>query len=421
MTTGPLLLGGDVDAGALRRMKAVALAFLLGAAVVFVASFFLGESTWVGYLRAAAEAAMVGGLADWFAVTALFRHPLGIPIPHTALVPRQKDALATKLGEFVTGNFLTPEAVTEQIVEAQVVRRVATRLVDPQTSAALGREAAMAASALLGTLDQRNVTDYVLELARRDLARRSYSPVLGRFLARAVALDGQRPLLDVLVSRGRDYLGEHRTELLPVVRQLLDNRSWLAGLVVSDKRIAGWLDYAEQTLLAVQTDPEHPIRHWVNGLLASFAEDLSHNPATAATVDRELLRLIEDPHLQEVLHEVLVDGLASVRASLDEAHGDLDERITQLVRDLGSRVLADPELERRIETLLQDAVGYAVTHYGDSVVGLIQKTVAGWEARDAARRIELAVGRDLQFIRINGTVVGALAGLAIHGVAVALG
>ena len=419
--SGPLLIGGDVDAGALRRMKAVALAFLLGAAVVFVASFFLGDSTWVGYLRAGAEAAMVGGLADWFAVTALFRHPLGIPIPHTALVPRQKDALATKLGEFVTGNFLTSDAVTEQVAEAQLVRRVAERVVDPATSALLGREIATAASALLGALDQRNITDYVLELARRDLGRRSYTPVLGRFLARAIELDGQRQLLDVLVVRGRAYVAGNRTQVLGIVRQLLDNRSWLAGLVVSDKRINGWLDYAETTLHAVEADHDHPMRHWVNGLLASFADDLRHNDATAATLDREMLRLLEDPHLQSVLHEVLVDGLASVRASLDEGHGDLEERITLLVRDLGGRVLADPAVERRIESLLQDAIGYAVTHYGDAVVSLIQKTVAGWEARDASRRIELAVGRDLQFIRINGTVVGALAGLAIHTVAVALG
>ena len=403
-------------------MKAVALGFLLGAAAVFVASFFLGnDAGWVGYVRAGAEAAMVGGLADWFAVTALFRHPLGIPIPHTALVPRQKDALATKLGEFVTGNFLTADAVTEQVAEAQLVRRVAERVVDPATSALLGREIATAASALLGALDQRNITDYVLELARRDLARRSYTPVLGRFLARAVELNGQRQLLDVLVARGRDYLAGNRALVLGIVRQLLDNRSWLAGLVVSDKRINGWLDYAETTLRAVEADHDHPMRHWVNGLLASFADDLRYNTETAATLDREMLRLLEDPHLQSVLHEVLVDGLASVRASLDEGHGDLENRITLLVRDLGGRVLADPAVERQIESLLQDAVGYAVTHYGDAVVTLIQKTVAGWEARDASRRIELAVGRDLQFIRINGTVVGALAGLAIHTVAVLLG
>ncbi len=403
-------------------MKAVALGFLVGAAGVFVASFFLGsDAGWVGYVRAGAEAAMVGGLADWFAVTALFRHPLGIRIPHTALVPRQKDALATKLGEFVTGNFLTADAVTEQVAEAQLVRRVAERVVDPHTSALLGREIASAASALLGALDQRNVTDYVLELARRDLARRSYTPVLGRFLARAVELDGQRQLLDVLVVRGRAYLADNRAQVLGIVRQLLDNRSWLAGLVVSDKRIRGWLDYAETTLRAVESDREHPLRHWVNGLLASFAEDLRDNPETARTLDRELLRLLEDPHLQSVLHEVLVDGLASVRASLDEGHGDLEERITLLVRDLAGRVLADPTVERRIEQTLQEAVGYAVTHYGDAVVTLIQKTVAGWEAKDASRRIELAVGRDLQFIRINGTVVGALAGLAIHTVAVLLG
>ncbi len=403
-------------------MKAVALAFLVGAALVFVASFFLGtEAGWVGYVRAGAEAAMVGGLADWFAVTALFRHPLGLPIPHTALVPRQKDALATKLGEFVTGNFLTADAVSDQIAEVHLVRRVAERLVDPETSAVLGREAARAASALLGTLDARNVTDYVLALVRRDLARRSYTPVLGRFLSRAIAGEGQRPLIDLLARQGSDYLRAHREELLPQLETFVDQQSRFAWVLVTHKRLNRFLDSAIDLLNDVARDQDHPLRAWVNGLLVSFADELRTNGATAVAIDQELRRLVEDHHLQAILHDVLVDGMASIRESLDEEHGDLDARLTQLVRGLGARVLADADLERRLQSLAQDAVRYAVTHYGDTVVGLIQKTVAGWEAKDASRRIELAVGRDLQFIRINGTVVGALAGLAIHTVAVLLG
>ncbi|MEO6204782.1 MAG: DUF445 domain-containing protein [Mycobacteriales bacterium] len=403
-------------------MKAVALAFLLGAAVVFVASFFLGtDAGWVGYLRAAAEAAMVGGLADWFAVTALFRHPLGLPIPHTALVPRQKDALATKLGEFVTGNFLTADAVSDQIAEAHLVRRLAERLVDPETSSALGREVARAASAMLGTLDARNVTDYVLAFVRRDLARRSYTPVLGRFMARAIEGEGQRPLIDLLARQGSDYLRAHRDELLPQLEAFVDLQSRFAWMLATHKRLNRFLDSAIALLDDVARDQAHPLRAWTNGLLVSFADDLRTNSVTAVAIDRELRRLVEDPHLQALLHDVLVDGMASIRESLDEEHGDLDERLTQLVRDLGARVLADPDLELRLQTLTQDAVRYAVTHYGDTVIDLIQKTVAGWEAKDASRRIELAVGRDLQFIRINCTVVGALAGVAIHSVAVLLG
>src|SRR5687767_4860074 len=168
----------------LRRMKAVATGFLVAAGAVFLLTFALPDDTATGFLRAAAEAGMVGGLADWFAVTALFRHPLGLRIPHTALVPRKKDELATKLGEFVHGNFLTPDAVVEQLAEARLVPRVAERLAEPANAARVGAELATAVAAALDAVDPRDVTDAVLELARRDLARRSYTPVLGHFLAR---------------------------------------------------------------------------------------------------------------------------------------------------------------------------------------------------------------------------------------------
>ena len=191
----PTLLAADP--AALRRTKRVATGLLLVAAAVYLLSFALPDTTAVGFLRAAAEAGMIGGVADWFAVTALFRHPLGLRIPHTALIPRQKDALATKLGEFVTGNFLTPDAVAEQLAEAQLVGRAAAVLAEPEVAARVGAELATGAASLLGGLDERVVTDWVLDLARRDLRRRSYAPVLGELLARAVDGGTQRPLVDV--------------------------------------------------------------------------------------------------------------------------------------------------------------------------------------------------------------------------------
>jgi uncharacterized membrane-anchored protein YjiN (DUF445 family) len=149
----PALLAPD-PAG-LRRMKRNATGLLVLAAAVFLATFAAPDTALLGFVRAGAEAAMVGGLADWFAVTALFRHPLGLRIPHTALIPRKKDELATKLGEFVTGNFLTPDAVVDQVAEARLVRRVAERLADPDAAALVGRELSTAAGALLDAADER--------------------------------------------------------------------------------------------------------------------------------------------------------------------------------------------------------------------------------------------------------------------------
>ena len=415
----PALLEGDP--AALRRMKRTATGLLVLAALVFLATFALPDSTATGFLRAAAEAAMVGGVADWFAVTALFRHPLGLRIPHTALIPRKKDELATKLGEFVTGNFLTPDAVAAQVVEARLVRRLAERLAEPDAAAVVGRELAAGIAALLDALDERVLTDSVLALVRRDLDRRSYTPVLGQFLARAIEGKGQRPLVDVGVTRLHAYVRKNRDDLHPQLKKFVEDQGVVGWLAATDKRVARLLDVVIAKLAEVEADPDHPLRRWVDGLLESLADDLRYNADTARAVDAQLRALVDDPHLQSLLHALLQDILTSVRLSLDELDGGLQQRIADLVRNAGARVVADADLERRLDARLLQAVRYAVEHYGDTVVSLIQKTVAQWEARDASSRIEAAVGRDLQFIRINGTVVGGLAGVLIHAVSVALG
>ena len=415
----PALLEGDP--AALRRMKRTATGLLVLAALVFLATFALPDSTATGFLRAAAEAAMVGGVADWFAVTALFRHPLGLRIPHTALIPRKKDELATKLGEFVTGNFLTPDAVAAQVAEARLVRRLAERLAEPDAAAVVGRELAAGIAALLDALDERVLTDAVLALVRRDLDRRSYTPVLGQFLARAIEGKGQRPLVDVGVTRLHAYVRKNRDDLHPQLKKFVEDQGVVGWLAATDKRVARLLDVVIAKLAEVEADPDHPLRRWVDGLLESLADDLRYNADTARAVDAQLRALVDDPHLQSLLHALLQDILTSVRLSLDELDGGLQQRIADLVRNAGARVVADADLERRLDARLLQAVRYAVEHYGDTVVSLIQKTVAQWEARDASSRIEAAVGRDLQFIRINGTVVGGLAGVLIHAVSVALG
>ncbi|CAA9347847.1 MAG: protein of unknown function DUF445 [uncultured Frankineae bacterium] len=415
----PSLLGADVTG--LRRMKRRATGLLVLAALVFLGSFALPDTTATGYLRAAAEAGMIGGLADWFAVTALFRHPLGLRIPHTALVPRKKDELATKLGEFVTGNFLTPDAVAAQLAEARLVPRTAERLAEPETARRVGVELSTAVAAALDALDARALTDSVLELARRDLDRRSYTPVLGQFLARAVEGQGQTPLVDVCVTRLRMHLVHERDTLRPLLKGYLEAQGSLFWLFTTDARVDTLLLRAVELLGEVEQDPGHPARRWLDGLLASLADDLRYNAETARRVDARLRALVEDPHLQSLLHAVLVDVAASVRASLDDLDGGLQARLAALVGGAARRVLDDEALQTRIEERLQSAVRYAVAHYGGTVVALISRTVQGWEARDASARIEAAVGRDLQFIRINGTVVGALAGLALHAVAELVG
>ena len=415
----PLLAQDEVSAARLRGMKRTATGLLGLAAVVYVVSLQF-DGTLAEFVRAGSEAAMVGGLADWFAVTALFRRPLGLPIPHTGLVPRKKDELATKLGEFVTGHFLTREVVIEQVRQADVVGRVGRFLGEPEVADRLAREAAFNVGVVLEALDPDAVVASTLVFMRRDVARRSYAPVLGRVLDRAIQGGTQRPLVDVVVSRATVYLRAHREELLPQARDFVDHRGWLASLLVSDKRIRGVLDGLADTLEAVERDPYHPVRDWIEGLLRSVAQELQHDRETAAKLDVLVGQLLDDPQAQAVLHDVVTDAMESIRESLSEADGDLQQRIAALIMSLGSRAVSDTEFRKRLEGVLEAVVGHAVDNYGDELTSLIRTQVAGWDATSASQRIELAVGRDLQFIRINGTAVGALAGLAIHTASLAL-
>jgi uncharacterized membrane-anchored protein YjiN (DUF445 family) len=411
----PLLVDDSLSASRLRRMKVTATGLLVLAAGLYAFGLTL-EGADGEWLTAATEAAMVGGLADWFAVTALFRHPLGLPIPHTALVPRKKDELATKLGEFVTGHFLTREVVIEQLHTADVVGRVGALLADQEFAERLAAEVAFNASALLEALDDESIGEAAIELLRRDQARRSYAPMMGRILDRAIEGGTQRPLVDVLVGRSRTYLRARREELIPQARTFIEGRSWLASLFVSDKRIRNVLDGLADTLDEVDRDPHHGLRDWIDGLLRGVAEQLQNDRHTAAKLDVLLGQLLEDPKAQAVLHEVITDAIASIRESLADADGDLQQRIAGLITSLANRAVTDPEFRARLERLLDAVVGHIVENYGDELTSLIRTQVARWDATSASRRIELAVGRDLQFIRINGTAVGALAGLAIHAI-----
>ena len=412
-----LTLADDARSAArLRRMKLSATSLLAVAAGLYVLSFSLDSH---GFLRAGAEAAMIGGLADWFAVTALFRRPLGLPIPHTGLVPRKKDELATKLGEFVTGHFLTAEVVVEQVRQAQVVARAGAWLADPQHADRVAREASYGVGVLLEQVEDDSAVDYVLELLRRDVSRRSYAPVLGRVLERAIEGGTQGPLVDVLVGRTRTHLVEHREALVPQAKAFIEDRHWVAWLLVTDKRVRNLLDGVAETLAEVESDQHHPLRLWLDGLLRSFAAELREDADTSGKLMALAQQLLEDPAAQAVLHDVVTDAIASLRQSLGETGPQ--QRISDLLAQLGTRLQTDAVFRGRVEAVLEGVVGHAVSRYGGELTELIRGQVARWDATAASQRIELAVGRDLQFIRINGTAVGALAGLTIHGLTLAAG
>ena len=405
----------------LRRAKSGATALLCVAAVVFLLTFLGSDGGGVGFVRAAAEAGMIGGLADWFAVTALFRHPLGVPIPHTALIPSRKDALAASLGDFVTGHFLTEENVRERLAQAQVVDRVARWLTTGGTADRVGRELVSTAAAVLDAARPEDVVDLALEVARRDSAQRSYAALAGGLLAESTAGGAHRPLLDVGLPYVRRLVEDNRDTVRTTIRTVTDGGPFLLWLFTTDRRIDKLVDSWLHLVRQVEADPQHDLRLALDRFLRTVADDLRTPSDLSRRVDGLVADALTDDAVRGWLLRAVDGGLTALRATLADPDGPGAERIASGVRGLAQRALDDAVFRARLERGLEAAVLHAVTHYADEFTGLVQDTVARWDGPATADRIELAAGRDLQFIRVNGTVVGSLAGVVIHAVAVLLG
>jgi uncharacterized membrane-anchored protein YjiN (DUF445 family) len=399
----------------LRRMKTAATSFLVVAAALYVLTFFI-HATGIGYLRAASEAAMVGGLADWFAITALFRRPLGLAIPHTALIPTRKDALARSLGAFMTETFLTRDNVGDRLADADVVRRVAEWLADPANATRVGTEAGDVAMSLSQALDPAVAADLLLSTARTDAARRGYAPLLGRLVQTTVQDDGHQALTDIALRSTHTWMLANRRDLVYQLKEFAEDSSRMLWLFATTKRVDRLFAELIDTIDDAARDRHHPIRRLLDRFLLTTANQLQSDDELAARVNEEALRVLNDPALHEWLDEVIEGLMSTLQSTLADPEAAAIRRLTGAVVGYAQRILDEPPLRLRLEQLLQRAVFHGVDHYSDEFTALVVNQVARWDGVETARRIELLAGRDLQFIRINGTVVGALAGLAIHAV-----
>ncbi|WP_022891086.1 DUF445 domain-containing protein [Agromyces subbeticus] len=400
---------------ALRRMKRVAAGLLIVAAIVFAVSFALQEQVpWLGYVRAAAEGAMVGAIADWFAVTALFRHPLGIPIPHTAIIPNRKDEIGATLGAFVEHEFLSDDVVLGKLRSIGISRRLGGWLATPANAERLTAEASVAARGVLTLLGDDDVEDVIERLARRHLFEPEWAPAIGRVGARLVAADQQRGAVDAVLEKAEGWLETHPEAFGSMVSDRLPR--WLPGFVdriVDDRASREVLAFVK----AVRTDPEHPLRIAIDRYLAELADALQHDPAMIARVETLKAELLESPRVREFAGEAWASVKASLEAALVDPTSELRAGLTSAVVEVGARLTADEGLAMKVDDWVTDAAAYVVRNYRHEIAGVITETVERWDPRETTEKLELQVGRDLQFIRINGTVVGALAGLAIFTIA----
>ncbi len=409
---GPVIPVSEADEHrrrGLRRMKAVALSLLLLAAVVYALTLGL-DGGW-GFVNAASEAAMVGALADWFAVTALFRRPLGLPIPHTALIPTRKDALGRSLEEFVATNFLAERVVRDRVARARIAERVGVWLADARHAERVTAELATATRGALRVLRDDEVATLLEEVVLRPVLARPWGPPAGRLLDRIVADGAHHRLVDLGIVELEVWLREHEDLVTSLVleRAPVWTPQWL------DDRIAHRA-YVEacKWVVDVRDDPRHRARLALDDALGRLAKDLQDDPDTIARAEALKERVVAHPGVRDGIEQLWATARAVLIEATEDPNSDLRLRTRAGLLAFGDRLARDIGLQGKVDTYVVDAVGHVVSTYRDEVSSLISETVERWDGAEASRRIELHVGRDLQFIRINGTVVGALAGLTIH-------
>ena len=400
----------------LRRMKSVATGLLIISAAIYLIAKraeATGAPVWVSFVRAAAEAAMVGGLADWFAVTALFRRPLGLPIPHTAIIPTRKDAIGASLGEFVGDNFLSEEVVRDKIRSAQIASRFGSWLREPANSRQVTDELASVITWATSLGDDEDIAEVIEESFRRTAENFDVAKPLGVFLTKAVENDAHTPLVDMLARAIEDWLENDPARAKGWIDKQLPR--WLPGL--GKDRAGEWL-YERLIELSkeVQVDLAHPIRRSIERLLHRFAEQLQSDPVIIERVNAAKMRLVDRPEVRHTISDLWISTKKTLRAESSNPESELRSRVATLLANFGSRVASDADLQLTINTAIEDATSHLVDRYRDEIAGVISDTVARWDAGDTAKKIELQVGRDLQFIRVNGTIVGALAGILIHAI-----
>lgn len=407
--------GDAAKAAALRKMKTLALALLIGMAVVFTLAYaFQKEYPWLEYVRAAAEGGMVGALADWFAVTALFKYPMGLKIPHTAIIPRRKDQIGESLSDFVESNFLSEQVVQEKLASIDIARKAGTWLAGPGGAERVAKEGAALIRGAFTVLNDDDVQAVIEGLVRKHLLTPPWGPPVGRMAERIFADGHHHKLVDLLVDRTADWVDANHS----AVNRLVSDRSplWVPSFVddlVGDKVYLELSKFVH----AVQQDQDHQVRRAIDSYLTELAQDLQHDPVMIERAEGIKAQILGDPEVRELASRTWGTVKNALLGAVDDPDSELTQRFKSAVRDFGSRLVNDDELAGKVNAWIGDAAGYLVTTYRSDIAGVISDTVARWDAEETSQKIELQVGKDLQYIRINGTVVGALAGLAIFTVA----
>ncbi|MEN8650191.1 DUF445 domain-containing protein [Streptomyces sp. 21So2-11] len=404
-----------------RRMKAMATGLLLLVALIYVLATWAkneGVTGWPAYVAAAAEAGMVGALADWFAVTALFKRPMGLPIPHTAIIPNKKDQLGATLGSFVGENFLSADVVRARLRGIGIGGRVGAWLAEPAHADRVTAELSTALRGALTVLRDADVQAVVGEAITRRADSAAIAPGIGKALDKVVADGAHHRAVDLICNRAHNWLVLHGDSVMDAVQG--GAPGWTPRFV--DKKIGDRVYKELLRFISEMRDmPAHPARGAIDRFLTDFATDLQSDTETRAKVERLKSEILGRGEVQDVIASAWSAVRTMIISAAEDERSELRLRVRASLISLGARLATDGRLQAKLEGWVEDAAVYVVTTYRGEITSLISDTVAGWDAEQTSKKIEANIGRDLQFIRINGTVVGALAGLLIYTISHAVG
>ena len=396
-------------------MKVVATGLIIVMAAVFaVARAFEPRYPWLGYVKAFAEAAMVGGLADWFAVTALFRHPLGLPIPHTAIIPRNKDRIGEALARFLQENFLIPSVVARRMRNIDVAGTVGRFLQTPskEQQSRIRSGASRLIADMFESLDDERLGGIVKGAISSRLRRTEVAPLLGHALASAINDDRHVPMLEAAIRWMARALDANE----PLIRDMVHKKAnWVLKLAGLDAKLAdAIIDGLRKLTAEMSTDPAHPVRVKIEQALAQLANDLQTRPETRERVEAMKEQLLDNKSVSLWLDALWQKGREAIIRAARNPDAVLAGKLGEILKAMGGTLETDPRIRKALNQFARRAVVGTAASYGGSIVRLVSDTVRGWDAQTVTDRLEAAVGRDLQYIRINGTMVGGLVGLILH-------
>jgi len=393
-------------------MRRVATGLLVLAAVIYVVARVLeGAYPWVSYVRATAEASLVGGIADWFAVTALFRRPLGLPIPHTAIIPTQKDRIGRILGGFVQNHFLARDVLSQKLRSMRLAERIARWMSTPEHAERLARHVAVGVAQAVQSMPEGEVRELIRESAVARLQHLQLAPVLGNVLSAATKDDRHQQLLDEALVLLRVAVQKNRELIREKIRE--ESPWWVPAAVdeVFHQRV---IDGAERMIEEVYADRAHPLRRQFDAAFGNFVERLRHSPEMIARTEQWKDNLLEHPMVGEFAGTLWERARRAAATFSADPKADILHPIERGIGSVGENLLASQARLDELDDFLTNFIAGVLEQHRSEVGDLIADTVKQWDPRLAADRIELAVGRDLQFIRLNGTLVGGLAGLIIY-------